>query len=460
MVFLLKKYKKTKIKNIELKRVVIFAKNSELLNLMKLYSTNNKNNLSTFKEAIFAALAPDKGLYMPISIPQLSNSFLKDLKNRSLQEMAFEVASTLIGDEIPKAKLEEIISNSINFETPLIEIGDGMHALELFHGPTLAFKDVGARFMSRAMAHFLPEGEKLTVLVATSGDTGSAVANGFYKTKGIEVVILYPKGKVSGIQEKQLTTMGENVTALEVDGNFDDCQELVKQAFSDQDLRDKLNLTSANSINIARLIPQSFYYLYAASRYPKSKTLTISVPSGNFGNLTAGLFAQKMGAPIDYFIAATNNNDIIPQYLETGKYKPNKSISTISNAMDVGYPSNFVRMEQLFTDHQSMIETIYGFSLSDSQTSQSIKEAYEKYNYTLCPHSAIAYKALENWKKRNNDGGVFLCTAHPSKFADIVEKSIGAKVPLPESVKELQNKKKLAINMEVNYEAFTEFLTK
>ena len=363
---------------------------------MRLYSTKNPTSFVSLKEAVFKGLPEDNGLFMPEFIPQLSNDFIKNLKNHSFQSIAFEVAKTLIGDTIPEKDLKNIVESAIDFPAPVVKLEDDTYILELFHGPSLAFKDFGARFMAQLMSYFNQgDNKELVILVATSGDTGGAVAAGFYKALGIKVVILYPSGKVSMLQEKQLTTLGENITALEVEGTFDDCQALVKKAFLDSELTHKIRLSSANSINIARLIPQSFYYFEAYKQLDtKGKPVIFSIPSGNFGNLTAGLFAKKMGLPIHQFLAATNANDVVPQYLASGSYKPIPSVRTLSNAMDVGNPSNFARMLNLYSSTwNNMIEDIKGYSYNDEQTKAAVKEVFSKYNYIIDPHGAVGYLA-------------------------------------------------------------------
>src|SRR6201996_6331307 len=385
---------------------------------MKFYSTNNVNHQVSFKEAVFNSMPQDRGLYMPASIPKLDDKFMNNLDSYSLPEIAFHVAKNLLGDDIPADDLHTIIHDAINFFAPIVKLEEEVYVLELFHGPSLAFKDFGARFMSRVMSWFLEQGEKqLDVLVATSGDTGGAVALGFLGVPNTRVTILYPKGKVSEIQEQQLTTNGQNIRALEIDGTFDDCQALVKQAFTDKELNEKFRLTSANSINIARLIPQTFYYFNAYAqllRQGKSKVV-FSVPSGNFGNIGAGLLAWKMGLPVEQFIAATNANDTVPEFLTTGVYQPKPSVQTISNAMDVGNPSNWVRIADMFKEDQaSLKELIIGFSYDDGETLAAIEKIYNTYHYIACPHTAIAWQALKDWQQDQPTGrtsGVFLSTA-------------------------------------------------
>jgi len=437
---------------------------------VKLYSTNNRENTAPFDEALMKGLAKDGGLYMPEKIGQIPREFMEKLENGKLegtpvdilQEIAFEIAMVLMEGDIDPETLKNIIKDALNFDAPLVDLNENVHALELFHGPTLAFKDFGARFLSRLMAHFSKETKKeITVLVATSGDTGSAVASGFLNVPGIRVVLLYPSGKVSKIQEQQLTTMGENITALEVDGVFDDCQRLVKEAFVDSDLNEKLVLTSANSINIGRLLPQIFYYFYAYYQLKdKSKPVVISVPSGNFGNLTAGLISKRMGLPIDRFIAAVNANDTFEKYLQTGEYVPQKSVETMSNAMDVGDPSNFTRIMELYGhDVEKVKADIWSKSFSDEETAQAIKEVHGKYNYLMDPHGAVAYLGLMEYKKTHPDiNGIFFITAHPAKFADKVEPIIGEKIQIPERLAQCLQKEKKTTKIGTNFTEFKKYL--
>lgn len=428
---------------------------------MKLYSTKNKNHVVSLKEAVLKGLPPDNGLYMPESIPQLPKSFIDNLSNLTFAEIAFEVSKNLIGDYIPEADLKAIIDSSINFPAPVIRLNDSQHILELFHGPSLAFKDFGARFMAQLMSYFNKgEQKELVILVATSGDTGGAVAAGFYKTPGVKVVILYPSGKVSMLQEKQLTTLGENIEAVEINGTFDDCQAIVKQSFLDKELNKSIRLSSANSINIARLIPQSFYYFEAFKQLKNKKEVVFCIPSGNFGNLTAGLFAKRMGLPIHHFIAATNTNDVVPEYLFSGEYQPRPSVRTISNAMDVGSPSNFARMMDLYGSTWNIIKKdISGYFFYDEETRQGVKEVYDKFNYTIDPHGAIGYLALKEYQKENpNTNGVILETAHPSKFIDDMEDILKRDIHIPERLAVLKTKKKTSVLMENNYSQFKDWL--
>jgi len=433
---------------------------------MRYYSTNHTSPKADFKEATIKGQAPDKGLYFPERIPQLPRDFISNIENYSKEEIAFTVIRPYVGTTIPEKELERIIEETINFNFPLVNIEKNISALELFHGPTLAFKDVGARFMSRCLGYFVnhPDSyrhEKITVLVATSGDTGGAVANGFYHVDGVNVVILYPSGKVSSVQELQLTTLGKNITALEVDGSFDDCQQLVKQAFADEELNKKLFLTSANSINVARWLPQQFYYFFAYQQWKeKDNPPVISVPSGNFGNICAGLLAQRSGLPVQHFIAACNANDVVPDYLKTGKYTSKKSVATISNAMDVGDPSNFIRILELFAHEFNPLKNVMSSSsISDEKTKATIKEVYLNTNYLLDPHGAVGYLALKKYLQQHPDlKGIFIETAHPVKFYDVAEPIIQKPVPMPDAINNLLTKEKQSIKMEVNYNDLKEYL--
>jgi len=416
---------------------------------MRYYSLNHNSKDTSFKNAVIRGLAPDRGLYFPNQIPILSKKFYENIEHISVPEMAFQIIKPYVGKEIDNKKLLSIVTETLDFEFPIVQITDNIAAFELFHGPTLAFKDVGARFMARALGHFSKSMEdNTTVLVATSGDTGGAVANGFLGVDGVEVIILYPKGKISEIQEKQITTLGQNITALEVDGVFDDCQEMVKAAFLDPSLT-KMNLTSANSINVARWLPQMFYYFIAyRSLKNKNKKLVFSVPSGNFGNICAGVMAQQMGLPIDHFIASTNSNDSVPRYLKTGNFEPLQTIQTISNAMDVGNPSNFIRIQKIFNnDIFRMKKIISGYSYSDIETKKSLIEIYKKNGYIADPHGAVGFLGLKEYlSKQNKDHyGVFLETAHPVKFIDSVEKILKLKVQIPNRLKSALSKKKSCI---------------
>jgi len=432
---------------------------------MNFYSTNSPQVEVPFKEAVFNSLPQDRGLYMPVSIPKLSDEFIKNLGNYTLPEIAFEVAKNILAGSIPEVDLKAIIDDAINFDAPIVKLEDDVYVLELFHGPSLAFKDFGARFMSRVMSYFLRDGEKmLDVLVATSGDTGGAVALGFLGVPNTRVTILYPKGKVSPIQEQQLTTNGQNIRAIEVDGTFDDCQALVKAAFVDDELNAKFRLTSANSINIARLIPQTFYYFnaYAQLLRQGKSDIVFSVPSGNFGNIGAGILAYKMGLPVKQFLAATNVNDTVPEYLNTGVYQPKPSVATLSNAMDVGAPSNWVRISHLFEDKlDDLKQLITGYTHNDAQTLESIEEAFAQYNYVVCPHTAIAWRALKAWHLHHPESkaaGVFLSTAHPCKFPEVFNPEISAKIVVPESVLEMEGKPSLSVLLGKDFEGFKGYL--
>ncbi len=429
---------------------------------MKLYSTKNNQHQVNFEQALFKGLPPDNGLYMPSEIPQLPATFFAQLPELTLPQIAFEVSKAFLADEIPEQVLEEICNDAFNFDVPVVKVEEQIHALELFHGPTYAFKDFGARFMARAMGYFLKKsGEQIHILVATSGDTGSAVAHGFLGVENIKVSILYPSGKVSPLQEKQLTTAGQNITALEVEGTFDDCQRMVKAAFLDQELSEKCGLSSANSINIARLIPQSLYYFWAYGQLQKEgKPLNVCVPSGNFGNLTGGLFAQKMGLPIKHFIAATNLNDIVPQYLKSGNYQPRPSIATISNAMDVGAPSNFQRMEALFNkDWKAMTSAVSGYAFDDDATRQAMVEVLKHQKYQLDPHGAVGYLALADYlSDRPDEIGIFLETAHPAKFHEVVTATVGKQPEIPTPLLQILDKEKHSLKIPAETEALKKYL--
>lgn len=426
---------------------------------MKLYSTNNTDNVVGFQEAVFQSLPKDKGLYMPIELPVMSEDWLNSFQNSSFQEIAKDVCYELLKDDFSKEDLDKIVDEVISFPAPLNFLEKDLAVLELFHGPSFAFKDFGARFMSRVMAHFSKkEDQLLDVLVATSGDTGGAVALGFLGVEGTRVTILYPKGKVSPIQELQLTTNGKNIRAIEIDGTFDDCQALVKQAFVDEDLQSQLNLTSANSINIARLIPQSFYYFeaFAHAKREGFDKVSFVVPSGNFGNITAGILAYKMGLKVKHFIAATNANDTVSHFFETNEYQPKPSVQTLSNAMDVGSPSNWVRVMEFFeNDVDDLKSKIESFSYSDKETVEAIKQVDEKYNYIACPHTAIAWKAAKEYELKKKDDKelvVFLSTAHPCKFPEVFSEEIRSKISNPDAVKELDENNSQKVAMENNFE--------
>ncbi|MFB0961053.1 MAG: threonine synthase [Flavobacteriales bacterium] len=427
---------------------------------MKFYSTNNRNHSLGFGAAVEKGLAADNGLYFPETIPTLSSDFINDLHTFSKEEIGVEVMRHFTSEDISIEELKRIVRETLDFDFPLKEVSKDVFSLELFHGPTMAFKDVGARFMSRSL-RAIAERESV-VLVATSGDTGSAVANGFYKIPGIKVVLLYPSGKISQIQEMQLTTLGENITALEVDGVFDDCQALVKKAFLDEELNKKLVLTSANSINIARWLPQSIYYFLAVAEARRQgfEEVVFSVPSGNLGNVTAGMVGAKMGLPVKKFIAATNMNKIVPDYLTSGVYSPVASVPTISNAMDVGAPSNFVRLTEMYgNSHEGITHDLEGYYLTDDQTKKVMKRCYEENEYVLDPHGAIAYDALlKSGLTNDKTCGIFLETAHPAKFKDIVDDALDIDLPLPKKLKEIVNNKKTAVKMKNSYEDFEDFL--
>lgn len=430
---------------------------------MKYYSLNNKEHHSDFENAVVRGLAPDKGLYFPERIPQLSSEFISNLKSLNSTEIGMHVISPFVGNEIPETELQKIVEETLSFEFPVKAIETDVSVLELFHGPTLAFKDVGARFMAGSLGYFIKKGNlgKVTVLVATSGDTGGAVANGFLGVDGIDVVILYPKGKVSEIQEKQLTTLGQNIQAIEVDGTFDDCQGMVKKAFLDHEITDRRQLTSANSINLARWLPQMFYYFLAYRQLETKNRVAFSVPSGNFGNICAGLLAKKMGLPIDTFVAANNANDTVTRFMESQDYQAKQSVQTISNAMDVGDPSNFVRILELFGHHfKDLKKHLMAMSYTDFETNTAIRSVYEKHNYLMDPHGAVGYLGLKDFLKINPEyDGVFLETAHPVKFLKTVEKASGAKVSIPESIAGILNKKKKSFQLST-YGELKEFLLK
>lgn len=428
----------------------------------KFYSTKTPGQFVGLKEAVLRSLPADNGLYMPEYIEPLSADFWGSWRRLSLPEIGFEVSKVIFRDSVPEEELEKIVHQSANFPAPLITLKKQEHVLELFHGPTLAFKDFGARFMARLMGWLTREDEGLlTVLVATSGDTGGAVASAFHNVPGTRVIILYPKGKVSELQEKQLTTLGGNITSLEIDGTFDDCQRLVKSTFLQREMAEDLNLTSANSINISRLVPQSFYYFEAAKQLSDAVKPTFVIPSGNFGNLTAGLLAEKLGLEVERFVAATNRNDVVPAYLREGEYRPRSSVATISNAMDVGAPSNFARMENIFgNEWESMKARVAGFSYDDQSTCETIRRIKAETGYTLEPHGAIGWLAAEEWRKLNPEAQtVVLETAHPAKFLDVMEEELGeGAVAIPERLGCLADLEKVAIPMVPDVELFAEWL--
>lgn len=428
---------------------------------MQFYSTRNKKLKVELKDAVLNSLAPDGGLFMPESLDKLSDSFFANFKNRRFQENAFLIAKHLLGDSLEDQVLEKIVYDAFNFDVPLIQLSDQIYSLELWHGPSLAFKDFGARFMSRLIAHFVKhQDQKQTILVATSGDTGGAVASGFAGIDNVEVVILYPKDKVSPLQELQLTTWGGNIKAIEIDGVFDDCQTIVKRAFLDEELNRLKNLSSANSINIARLIPQSFYYFEAIKQLDKGdEKVAISVPSGNFGNLCAGLIARKLGLSIDYFVAATNINKVVPEYLSSSIYIPKASQSTISNAMDVGNPSNFERLMDMYnSDHSVITQDIYGYHYTDDQTKEALSTISRKYNYTADPHGAVGFLAINEFLLDRRDClGIFLETAHPAKFLPVME-TVLDQVSIPDSLRRLEDLAMSKQSLNNNYNEFKEWL--
>jgi threonine synthase len=433
---------------------------------MKYFSTNKTVPAVSLMEAVTKGLASDNGLFMPERIGKFSPEFFSQtISNLNFQELSFEVAKKFFGEDVPEQILKDIVYDTLSFDCPIVKVSPSVYSLELFHGPTLAFKDVGGRFMARMLGFFLQGYKKdVNVLVATSGDTGSAVANGFYKVPGINVFVLYPKGLVSNIQEKQFTTLGENITAIEVEGTFDDCQCLVKSAFLDKELNDRLVLTSANSINVARFLPQSFYYFNAYAHLRRAGIegdWVVSVPSGNFGNLTAGLFAKFMGLPVKRFVAANNANDVVYNYLKTGKYEPRASVATIANAMDVGAPSNFARILELYNySHRDISLDIKGYRYSDDEIKQAIRQTYVETGYMLDPHGAVGYLALKADLK-SGETGVFLETAHPAKFTDTVESVLGkGTVTLPEKLKAFMEETKRSVPMSADFADFKRYLLK
>ena len=430
---------------------------------MRYYSTNKIAPDATLEEAVVKGLASDKGLYMPYEIKTLPASYFEGIDKLSFQEMSYRVADAFFGEDVPAETLKQIVYDTLSFDVPLVKVKENIYSLELFHGPTLAFKDVGARFMARLLGYFIrKEGKsQVNVLVATSGDTGSAVANGFLGVEGIHVYVLYPKGKVSEIQEKQFTTLGQNITAIEVDGTFDDCQALVKNAFMDKELNAKMQLTSANSINVARFLPQAFYYFYAYAQVKRvglSENVVICVPSGNFGNITAGLFGKRMGLPVKRFIAANNRNDIFFKYLQTGIYSPRPSIATLANAMDVGDPSNFARVLALYDgSHEAIAAEISGATYSDEQIRETVKAVYDETGYLLDPHGSCGCRALMEGL-RAGETGIFLETAHPAKFLNTVESIIGSKVEIPAKLQAFMKGTKQSIELPKEFPAFKDYL--
>lgn len=435
---------------------------------MQYFSTNHQSPTVDFKQATINGQAPDKGLYFPERIPAVSKDLIENINLYSNEEIAYQVMKPYVGDTIPEAELRRIVGETVNFEIPLVQVTDAIYSLELYHGPTLAFKDVGARFMSRCLGYFVNQSaqslggkSKVTVLVATSGDTGGAVANGFYEVEGIEVVILYPSGKVSSVQEKQLTTLGKNIHALEIDGTFDDCQQMVKQAFTDEELNQQLFLTSANSINVARWLPQQLYYFFAYKQWVDKRHLpVISVPSGNFGNICAGILAHRSGLPVAHFIAACNANDVVPQYLQTKQYMPKNAVATISNAMDVGNPSNFIRILEIFHHEFADLENILSScSVSDAATKSTLESVYKNHHYLLDPHGAVGFIALEQYLQSHpHQKGIVLETAHPVKFYDVVEPVIGELVPIPGVIQQQLTLEMKRIKMGANSEMLKSFL--
>lgn len=431
---------------------------------MQYYSTNQKAPFATLEKAVVKGLAEDKGLYMPERINVLPNEFFDNIQDMTFQDIAYNVAAAFFAEDVDEDALQHIVYETLNFDCPVVNVNDNIYSLELFHGPTLAFKDVGARFMARLLQYFIRmenTTEEVNVLVATSGDTGSAVANGFLGVEGIHVYVLYPKGKVSPIQECQFTTLGQNITAIEVDGVFDDCQALVKQAFMDAELNAKMKLTSANSINVARFLPQAFYYFNAYAqlkRIGKADNLVVCTPSGNFGNICAGLFAKKMGLPVKRFIAANNANNVFYEFLQTGEYNPRPSIQTIANAMDVGDPSNFARIFDLYgKSHEAICSDISGATYTDAQIADTIKEVYRNTNYLCDPHGACGYRALKEGLNAD-EVGVFLETAHPAKFKDTVEGIIGSEVAIPDKLAAFMQGEKKSVPLSKDFADFKTYL--
>ena len=432
---------------------------------MKYYSTNGKTPMVTLAEAVVKGLAADRGLFMPEHIGKMPKAFFNNISSMSLQEMSFAVAYMLFGDDIDSDDLKHIVSDTLNFDIPLVKVDDQRYSLELFHGPTLAFKDVGARFMARLLGHFNRqngEDRMVNVLVATSGDTGGAVANGFLNVPGVRVFVLYPSGKVSRIQEAQFTTLGNNITAIEVNGTFDDCQALVKSAFMDKELNSHMMLTSANSINVARFLPQMFYYFYAYAQLMKAgedlNNIVVAVPSGNFGNITAGLIAKFMGLPVKRFIAANNRNDVVYNYLQTGVYTPKPSVATIANAMDVGDPSNFARILDLYHNSWEAIKAeISGFTYTDEQIAQTLADVYRQRGYLLDPHGAVAYRSLQEGLQ-SGEVGVMLETAHPAKFKSVVDSIIGEDIDIPQRLAAFMENPKQSVRMPSAFGPFKQYL--
>ncbi|NMH89516.1 threonine synthase [Flavivirga algicola] len=430
---------------------------------MNYYSLNKQAPNTSFRDAVIKGLAPDKGLYFPESITPLSDDFFKNIDQLSHTEIAFQAIKQFVSPEIPEDVLKTIVEETLSFKFPVVQLNDHISTLELFHGPTMAFKDVGARFMARCLGYFNKDNtNEVTVLVATSGDTGGAVANGFLGVKGVNVIILYPSGKVSDIQEKQLTTLGQNITALEVNGTFDDCQAMVKRAFLDDALTSKMQLTSANSINVARWLPQLFYFIFAYKQlHKKYNDIVFSVPSGNFGNVCAGMMAQQLGLPINHFIASNNENNVVTEYLKTQLYTPRPSVQTISNAMDVGDPSNFIRIQEIYKNKfETLKDNVSSFSFSDDETREAMQEIYTQFNYVADPHGAVGYLGSKAYLKENpNAHCVFLETAHPTKFLDVVEAVIKEEQPLPEQIQSVMDKEKVSVLIST-YEDLKNYLLK
>jgi threonine synthase len=419
---------------------------------MKYYSLNHNAPKVSFEEAVIKGLASDKGLYFPESITPLAEEFFENIENLSNEEIALEAIKQFVGDEIPTETLKQIIAETLCFDFPTVQVEEGIYALELYHGPTMAFKDVGARFMSRCIGYFnkYKKDNKNTVLVATSGDTGGAVASGFLGVQGVEVIILYPSGKVSDIQERQLTTLGENIKALEVTGFFDDCQDMVKKAFLDDSLKHH-NLTSANSINIARWLPQMFYFFFAYKQLKsQNKPLIFSCPSGNFGNICAGIIAKKLGLPILHFVAATNVNDAVPRFMNSGAYNPKPSIATISNAMDVGNPSNFIRIQEMYNNDLELFKKDFSsYSYTDAETLETMKSIYNNSGYIAEPHGAVGYLGLKKELHNHPDSiGIFLETAHPIKFLDVVLPALNVQLPIPTQIESVLGKEKISVKIQ------------
>ncbi len=432
---------------------------------MKYYSTAYRSDPADLRTAVLRGMPPDGGLYMPEHIPQMPPRFFGNLPLLSYREIATSLAHTLLGDDLPSGELISMIDKALNFDTPLVRLNDQLYVLELFHGPTFAFKDVGARFMAALMEYYSGRsGRELTILTATSGDTGSAVANAFHGAGNVKVILLYPRGKISHLQEQQICTRGANISALEIEGTFDDCQAMVKKAFRDGDLRKRMHLSSANSINIARLLPQTFYYFHAYSRLKAlgvSEDPVIAVPSGNLGNLTAGLIAKRMGLPVRHFIAACNRNDAFPRYLKTGRYNPRKTVHTISNAMDVGDPGNFVRILELYGhSREFLLRDLSGWSFSDQEAREALRRTYAGHHYIADPHGAVGFCGIERYRRQTEGQGVYVAleTAHPAKFRDTVEATLDIHIDLPPSLESVLHKEKRSVKMPAEYPALKQYL--